>query len=231
MGLADKGVRALRWTVAIAVAVLAVVMLPRLTSDRPPFDPNTVPGTQVVWVSAPAGADHGTLELWQRNRLREWKRTFAVPAWVGAEGISTEVGEGRDYTPEGTFGVSEGFGRLPDPAARLPYLTVDPSNTWWWVSDSESPLYNRRYRCAAADCPFDTAVSENLGRTVPQYNHALVIDYNRAPAVPGKGSAFFVHGDIGAATAGCVAVSEDVVRTLLATLQPSKRPVIAIHSG
>ncbi|MCU1647437.1 MAG: Conserved exported protein of unknown function [Nocardia sp.] len=231
MGLADKGLRALRWTVTVAVAVLAVAVLPRLTVDRPPFDPNTVPGMQVVWVTAPAGADRGTLELWQRNRLRDWKRTFAVPARVGAEGISSAAGEGRDYTPEGTFALTEGFGRLPDPAALLPYLTVDPSNTWWWVSDSESPLYNRKYRCAEDACPFDTAISENLGRTDPQYNHALVIDYNRFPAVPAQGSAFFVHGDTGAATAGCVAVSEDVVRTLLATLQPSKRPVIAIHSS
>ncbi|MET9486203.1 L,D-transpeptidase family protein [Nocardia sp. NPDC006630] len=231
MGLADKGVRTLRWTIAAAVAVLAVVMLPRLSSDRPPFDPDTVPGTQVVWVTAPAGADHGSLELWQRNRLRDWKRTFAVPAWVGAEGISNRATEGSSRTPEGIFTLTEGFGRLPDAAARLPYLRIDPSNTWWWVSDAESPLYNQKYRCAETACPFDTSAGENLGRVDPQYNHALVIDYNRAPAVPGKGSAFFVHGDVGAATAGCVAVSEDVVRTLLATLQPSKRPVIAIHSS
>jgi L,D-peptidoglycan transpeptidase YkuD (ErfK/YbiS/YcfS/YnhG family) len=31
-----------------------------------------------------------------------------------------------------------------------------------------------------------------------------VIDYNRSPAVPGKGSAFFLHVSTGKPTTGCV---------------------------
>ncbi|MFF2550870.1 L,D-transpeptidase [Nocardia sp. NPDC058058] len=216
---------------AVFVVGLGVALLPRVSTDKPPFDPDSVPGTQVVWVTAPAGEARGTLELWQRNRLRDWKRSFATPAWVGSEGISELAAEGRSFTPKGTFALTEGFGRIPDPAARLPYIAIDRSNTWWWVSDVESPLYNRSFRCASPDCPFDTSLSENLGRTDPQYNHALVIDYNRFPAEPGAGSAFFVHGDIGRPTAGCVAVSEDVVRTLLATLQPSRKPVIGLYTS
>ncbi|MRH87487.1 L,D-transpeptidase family protein [Nocardia sp. SYP-A9097] len=180
---------------AVFVVGLGIALLPRANPDKPPFDPDTVPGTQVVWVTAPAGEARGTLELWQRNRLRDWKRSFAVSAWVGAEGISRHAAEGRAFTPEGTFALTEGFGRLPDPAAQLPYLAIDRSNTLWWVSDPESPLYNR------------------------------------FPAVLGAGSAFFLHGDIGVPTAGCVAVSEDVVRTLLATLQPSRRPVIGMYAS
>lgn len=228
--MAHTGFRVAPWTTALAVAVVALALLPRVSVDRPPFDPDTIPGTQVVWVTAPAGADHGTLTLWQRNRMREWKRTFAVPASIGAQGISPEAREGSAYTPEGIFTLTEGFGRLPDRAARLPYLTVDPSNTWWWVSDVRSPLYNQKYRCAAATCPFDTAAGENLGLTDPQYNHAIVIDYNRSPVVPAEGSAFFLHVGTGKPTAGCVAVSEDVVRTLLSTLQPARKPVIGLHA-
>lgn len=228
--MVNTGFRAVRWWVIAGVVGTLWLMLPGPSGDRPPFDPERVPGTQVVWVTAAAGADHGTLALWQRNRDREWKRTFAVPAWVGAQGISPEAAEGRAYTPEGMFALTEGFGRVPDPAARLPYLTVDASNTWWWVSDSESPWYNRKYQCTERLCPFDTAASENLGRTAPQYNHALVIDYNRSPVVPAAGSAFFLHIGAGKPTAGCVAVSEDVVRTLLGTLQPSRKPVIGLYA-
>ncbi|WP_280240482.1 L,D-transpeptidase family protein [Nocardia abscessus] len=181
-------------------------------------------------MTAPAGADRGTLELWQRNRLRRWERTLAVPAWVGTAGISREAREGAAYTPEGTFALTEGFGRLPDVGAKLPYLSVDPSNTWWWVSDTASPLYNQKYQCAEDGCPFDTSLSENLGRTDPQYNYALVIDYNRFPVVPKQGSAFFVHVEAGRPTAGCVAVGADVMRTLLTTLEPSRKPVIGMYA-
>ncbi|MEU1997796.1 L,D-transpeptidase family protein [Nocardia gamkensis] len=221
----------LRWAVAgilATVAGLGIVLLAEITGSRPPFDPDVVPGTQVVWVTAPAGADRGTLELWQRNRFRRWERTLAVPAWVGSAGISREAREGAAYTPEGTFTLTEGFGRLPGADAKLPYLAVDES--MWWVSDTESPLYNQEYRCAEGECPFDTTLSENLGRTDPQYNYALVIDYNRFPVVPKRGSAFFVHVEVGRPTAGCVAVGDDVMRTLLTTLEPSRKPVIGIYA-
>ncbi|MFI9414771.1 L,D-transpeptidase [Nocardia gamkensis] len=210
------------------VAGFGIVLLTEITGSRPPFDPDVVPGTQVVWVTAPAGADRGTLELWQRNRFRRWERTLAVPAWVGSAGISREAREGAAYTPEGTFTLTEGFGRLPGTDAKLPYLEVDESR--WWVSDTESPLYNQEYRCAEGECPFDTTLSENLGRTDPQYNYALVIDYNRFPVVPKRGSAFFIHVEVGRPTAGCVAVGDDVMRTLLTTLEPSRKPVVGIYA-
>ncbi|WP_036567387.1 L,D-transpeptidase [Nocardia sp. BMG51109] len=216
---------------AVAGVVGAVVLVPRIAGDGPPFDPETVPGTQVVWVTAPPGADHGTLELWQRDASRRWARTLTSPAWLGAQGISDRAREGSDYTPQGTFTITEGFGRLPGPDATLPYLWVDPSDTWWWVSDPASPQYNRKVRCAEADCPFDTARGENLGRTVPEYDRALVIDYNREPVAAGAGSAFFLHVDTGGPTAGCVAVAPDVVRTLLSTLQPSRQPVIGMYTA
>lgn len=220
------------WAVLAAVIVAAglVVVLPRTSGARPPFDPASVPGTQVVWVTAAPGADRGTLELWERGGSGKWERTLATPAWVGKQGISDRAAEGSAYTPEGIFTLTEGFGRSPV-ESKLPYLPVDSSNTWWWVSDPVSPLYNRSYRCAEAECPFDTRAAENLGRTVPQYDYALVIDYNRDPVVAGRGSAFFVHVEAGAATAGCVAVAAEVMRSLLGALQPSRRPVIGMYSS
>ncbi|MER7454031.1 L,D-transpeptidase family protein [Nocardia beijingensis] len=234
--MAEAGTRrgwVLRWTVTwvlVAVAVVGIVSVTGLSGRRPPFDPDAVPGSQVVWVTAPAGADRGTLELWQRKRFRRWERMLAVPAWVGKAGISREAREGAAFTPEGTFALTEGFGRIPHAGAKLPYLSVDPSNTWWWVSDTASPMYNQKYQCAEGECPFDTTLSENLGRTAPQYNYALVIDYNRFPVVPNRGSAFFVHVEVGRPTAGCVAVGDDVMRTLLTTLEPSRKPVIGIYA-
>ncbi|BCK57518.1 L,D-transpeptidase family protein [Nocardia wallacei] len=219
------------WAAAAVLLAAAglVVALPRNSGARPPFDPAAVPGTQVVWVTAAPGADHGTLELWERGPGR-WQQTLTAPAWVGRQGISDRAAEGSAYTPAGIFPLTEGFGRLPVDSG-LPYLSVDSSNTWWWVSDTASPLYNRSFRCAESECPFDTRAAENLGRTAPQYDYALVIDYNRDPVVAGRGSAFFVHVEVGAPTAGCVAVAAEVMRALLGALQPARRPVIGIYSS
>lgn len=230
MRLSATRARAARAAVAVGAALLALIMLPRPASDAPPFDPGRVPGSQVVWVTARAGASHAMLELWERNRLREWKQTFAVRARVGGEGISEHAREGSAYTPQGIFPLTEGFGRRPAPAARLPYLDVGSSDTWWWVSDIESPYYNQRFRCAETACPFDTAAGENLGRTGEAYDYALVIDYNRAPVVPAAGSAFFLHVATDGPTAGCVAVSADVMRSLLTTLHPDHQPVIGMYA-
>ncbi|WP_280382963.1 hypothetical protein [Nocardia wallacei] len=213
------------WVIATVVVVILAVtgillLVPRLTADEPPFDADAVPGTQVLWVTAPRGADHGTLELWQRGS--RWKRTLSTSAWVGREGISPQAREGSAFTPEGTFTVSEAFGRLADTRSRLPYLPVDSSNTWWWVSDTASPLYNQKYQCLADECPFDTSASENLGETDPQYNYALVIDYNRAPVVEGRGSAFFVHVAVGKPTPGLVAGPGEGMRTQLTTQEAAR---------
>lgn len=213
--------------VAAVAAVFGIAQSPR--PPRPPFDPNMVPGTQVVWVTAPPGADHGVLELWQQNASAQWERTLTTPAWVGAQGISNLAHEGSAYTPAGIFPLTEGFGRKSDVTADLPYLAIAPSDTWWWVSDSESPLYNQKYRCHENDCPFDTTVSENLGSFDPQYDYALVIDYNRFPTVPTLGSAFFLHVEDGGPTAGCVAITAEAMRTLVTTLRSASTPAIALY--
>ena len=57
------------------------------------------------------------------------------------------------------------------------------------------------------------------------------IDYNRWPAVPGKGSAFFLHVTNGAPTAGCVAVPQASLLAIMKWLNPAARPLISIGVG
>ncbi len=96
------------------------------------------------------------------------------------------------------------------------------------MSDVDSPLYNTRQNCARQNCPFDTARSEQLGAITPEYAHAVVIDYNRSPAVPGAGSAFFLHVAGGAPTAGCVSIDASALIRLIRWLDPAQSPAIAI---
>ncbi|MGY2061289.1 L,D-transpeptidase family protein, partial [Nocardia gipuzkoensis] len=118
------------------------------------------------------------------------------------------------------------FGRQPDPGGRMPYREVGESD--WWVSDSASPQYNTFQHCDPGTCPFDERAGENLGQAGESYDYAVVIGYNTDRPVPGAGSAFFVHVDAGARSAGCVEVPRESMIALLRWLDPARSPTISI---
>jgi L,D-peptidoglycan transpeptidase YkuD (ErfK/YbiS/YcfS/YnhG family) len=194
--------------------------------------PLTVPvgrSTQVVTVVARSSSSTtATLTAWQKGPAGWTAVVGPVTARIGAAGVG-RASETTSRTPAGTFPLTEAFGRLADPGTALPYRVVDGNA--WWVSDPASPLYNRFTECARASCPFDTSDGERLLDAGASYDHAVVIDYNRSPVVPGAGSAFFLHVTNGAATAGCVAVPEATLVAILRWLQPSARPLISIGVG
>lgn len=183
---------------------------------------------QVVVVSTPyASATRGTLEAYTWSR-GSFHRTFGpVTAYVGSEG----VGQGSEWhsrTPRGVFTLTEGFGWDSNPGTRMPYRHV--GNSAWWVSDVNAASYNTMQFCRRAACTFDTGASEQLA-SISVYRHAMVIDYNRRPVVPGAGSAFFLHESAGEPTAGCVAISGDALTRVMKWLRPTAHPVISIGIG
>jgi L,D-peptidoglycan transpeptidase YkuD (ErfK/YbiS/YcfS/YnhG family) len=193
-----------------------------------PLPVDAGPSTQVVTVVAPrAGATTAELTAWQRGAAGWSVALGPVPARIGSGGVGA-VREGSTRTPVGVFGLTEAFGRAPDPGTRLPYRVVDGDD--WWVSDVRSPRYNRYARCAPSTCDFDETAGENLVAAGPAYDHAVVIDHNRG-GTPGAGSAFFLHVSTGAATAGCVAIDGDSLAALMRWLDPAASPRIAIGMG
>jgi L,D-peptidoglycan transpeptidase YkuD (ErfK/YbiS/YcfS/YnhG family) len=179
--------------------------------------------TQVVTVVAPSsGSTTATVTAWQLGAGGWTAVVGPVSARIGSDGVGT-ASESLSRTPAGTFTLTEGFGRLADPGTRLPYRAIGPGD--YWVSDA-GPRYNQFYDCAGA-CPSQ----ENLWAAGSAYDYAVVIDYNRRPAVPGAGSAFFLHVTNGAATAGCVAVPETSLVAIMRWLQPSAHPLISIGVG
>jgi L,D-peptidoglycan transpeptidase YkuD (ErfK/YbiS/YcfS/YnhG family) len=185
--------------------------------------------TQVVTVvAASSRSTTATLTAWQLGPAGWTAVVGPVTAHIGAAGVG-RASETTSRTPAGTFGLTEGFGRLGDPGTALPYRVIDGNS--WWVSDPGSRLYNTFTECARAACPFDTTAGEHLFDAGASYDHAVVIDYNRWPATPGAGSAFFLHVTNGAATAGCVAVPAGTLVAIMRWLQPSAHPLISIGVG
>lgn len=186
---------------------------------------------QVITVRvSSASATSGVLEAWKWSpKLGDYRRVLGpVVAYVGADGVG-KASEYSSRTPAGVFAITEAFGRAANPGTQVPYRQVDSSD--WWVSDVGSAKYNTFQHCPLGrSCGFDKGASEQLG-AISLYEYAAVIDYNRRPAVPGKGSAFFLHVTAYEPTQGCVSIEKSTLVRLLTWLKPSRSPVISIGIG
>jgi len=184
--------------------------------------------TRVITVVASStGSTTARLQAWTKAAGGGWlPYGSAVTAHVGSQGLTTRPSESKSATPIGSFTLTQAFGARADPGTGLPYFQTDSRD--WWVSDSNSSHYNQHYRCSAGSCPFNTGAGENLLDAGFVYNYAVVIDYNRFPVHAGAGSAFFLHVTNGQSTAGCVAIPQDRLVSLMHWLTPGTHPRIVI---
>jgi L,D-peptidoglycan transpeptidase YkuD (ErfK/YbiS/YcfS/YnhG family) len=127
------------------------------------------------------------------------------PARVGYHGLTAHRREGDGTTPLGTFAVGRiVFGLDANPGLRLPYHRLRCGD--WWDGDPASSTYNSfRHVACGATPPFKGA-SEALWQNRIAYREFAFIAYNADPALPGLGSAIFLHDDTGRATNGCVSL-------------------------
>jgi len=148
------------------------------------------------------------------------RRVFGPwPARVGYHGLSAHHREGDGTTPTGTFALGPTvYGLDPNPGVQLGYHRLRCGD--WWDEDSHSPAYNTFQHVACGTAPPFGGDSEALWRAAVAYREFAVVQYNAAPAVPGRGSAIFLHDDTGHATNGCVSIPRlDLIR-LLERLRP-----------
>jgi len=188
--------------------------------------------TQVVTVTASStSATTATLRAWTKAPGGGWlPKGGPIVARIGSQGMTAHPSESRSATPMGSFTLTQAFGALGDPGTGLPYTRVDLS--YWWISQA-GPLYNTMQRCSGT-CPFNTGSSspnEHLATETPYYNYAVVIDYNRFPVTQGAGSAFFFHVTDGRPTAGCVAIGQSELVSIMRWLSPAAHPRILIGTG
>ena len=143
---------------------------------------------------------------------------------LGRGGIGVKAGEGDGVTPAGAWRLVGGFwraDRMARPATSLPLAPIGPRDMW--SDDPADPLYNHlvtgRRRGVSA---------ERMARADPQYDFVLVTDFNWPDAVPGAGSAIFLHVWRGPsrATAGCVAFSLCDLLWIAARWNPRARVLI-----
>lgn len=166
-------------------------------------------------VRAAPGASKGTLAVGERVH----------PCALGRGGLIDAKREGDGGTPVGRFPLRRLFYR-PDresaPATGLPVLPL--AQDFGWCDDpAAAASYNRLVRL-----PFAPS-HERMWRNDALYDLVVEIGYNDAPAIPGLGSAIFLHlarPDWGP-TEGCVALQRDDLLAVLAAAGPESAIEIA----
>ncbi len=219
-------------------------------ASRDPF----VGSTQLIVVATSNwSAVKGQLQRFERVSVHEPWRPFGepIPIVVGRNGMGWGIGlvaaddpnvrlssdpakkEGDGKSPAGIFdlGTVFGYSDRPLPGLKLPYLTLTESIEC--VDDVNSKYYNRIVDRSAV--PADWNSSEHMRDTGESYRWGIVVDHNRTIArrnqgvpQPGGGSCIFLHiwHDHNQGTAGCTAMPQMDLETLLTWLDPKCRPLL-----
>ncbi len=148
---------------------------------------------------------------------------LALPVALGRAGVKANKREGDGATPRGRFRLTRLWWRAdrhPHPATRLPARRIAPQDGW-----CEDPA-DRRYNKPVKVPPGSKA--DRLMRKDDLYDFIIEIDHNTRPCVAGRGSAVFIHVARSgfAPTAGCVALTMNSLRRLLARVGPRTRIMV-----
>lgn len=138
----------------------------------------------------------------------------AFDCTLGRAGVASvaDKKEGDGKTPLGKFMLRQVLyraDRVPKPDTGLTVEALSPETGW--CEDPAHADYNKKIILPHA------SVHDRMTRDDHLYDYTVVIGYNDAPVVPGKGSAIFLHLAHPAftPTAGCVGVrAEDMARIL-----------------
>jgi D-alanyl-D-alanine dipeptidase len=199
---------------------------------------------QLVVVTTSAwGATQGVLRRFERSNQHDaWHETGAATAIVtGRTGLAWGVGfdaldadgsaphkhEGDGKSPAGAFALDTVFGFAPRDSmswVHLPYVPLTSAVDC--VDDTSSSHYNTVVSKAGVSA-VDWSSAEHM-REIGVYRYGVIVGYNAARPVRGRGSCIFLHIWSGATstTAGCTAFDVVALRELIAWLDPRRRPLL-----
>jgi L,D-peptidoglycan transpeptidase YkuD (ErfK/YbiS/YcfS/YnhG family) len=148
---------------------------------------------------------------------------FQFPCALGKGGATIKKREGDGSTPLGTFRLRRLWYRADQirrPLTGLMIRQTKPRDGW-----CDEPRH-RRYN-KPVQLPF-AASHEKMWRDDSLYDCVIEIGWNDQPAIPGRGSAIFMHIARSGykPTEGCVALSAKSMNKLIRRIGPKTRIVI-----
>lgn len=161
-----------------------------------------------------------------RNGLA-WGLGLVPPSKLAANASAGPVKrEGDGKAPAGLFNLGTVFGYAAQKPAgwKMHYTVLTP--TVECVDDASSTFYNQVVDRAAVKP--DWGSSEKMRSMDGLYRWGLVIDDNTDPVTHGSGSCIFMHIWMGPGvpTSGCTAMPEERLTSILAWLDPARKPLL-----
>ncbi len=230
-------------SIAVAASALALAACARMSVPVPsPSGPgDSGRARQLVVVTTPDwSSTTGTLRRYTRELPGgAWTQVGAtVPIVVGRTGLAwgdeglARAGqpvkhEGDGKSPAGVFPLDTAFGFLPRDsmaALRVPYVMLQPGSDC--VDDGQSAHYNTVVDRALVP-RVDWNSAEHM-RSISVYRIGVIVGYNAAPPVRGRGSCIFLHiwGGPASVTAGCTAMDAGALETLMLWLDRARAPQV-----
>ncbi len=177
---------------------------------------------------------YARVSFWVRtNSTCSFTRKFlTTTARIGYSGTvkGTKREQGSGKTPRGTYTMTEAFGNGPAPDMWLPYHRVKKGD--YWVGDNKSDYYNTLRNKKSGGFRWKLSNvngSEYLPDFKKQYRYVVVINFNRAPDTQQayRGYGIFLHVKSSGATAGCVGITKQQMRTVMAYLKSGDKITIS----
>ena len=143
------------------------------------------------------------------------------PCSVGRGGITSTKREGDGATPVGIHHITGCLYRADRLAPPAPW--AKPIRSYdGWSENPDDPLYNQLVRLP------HRYSHEYLRRGDRLYDIILLTDWNWPDAVPGRGSAIFLHRwrRPGFPTAGCIGFRPDHLAWIAAAAPPGSRLIV-----
>ncbi|MCS0603047.1 L,D-transpeptidase family protein [Streptomyces sp. LP11] len=167
-------------------------------------------GQAVVVYGESPDSPESTAVLYER-RGPSWERTASWPAHNGRLGWTTDHRMDDEQSPVGVFTLTDAGGSLADPGSRLRY----------WQDDNAFVTMLNPGETHTHDFDYVIAIDYNRLRGVPPF------DWSRPDGVE-RGGGIWLHLDHGDGTSACVSLPEAGMKTLLRTLDPTRRPVVVM---
>lgn len=195
----------------------------------------------ILVVSDDFNTTHAVLTRYEKDQNSFVKVGEKIVVNIGRNGLAWGIGEkgftpqtdepvkheGDGRAPAGIFTISKAFGYAPGLKTKMPYLQADKELIC--VDDTQSEYYNKIIAIKKSDNPKSF---EWMRREDDLYKIGLVIEHN-TQAKKGAGSCIFFHirRSPDAPTAGCSAMREDDLETIIKWLDPAKDPKVVQIPG
>ena len=225
----------------LGIAAIAAWLALSFTPSNPLDGSNQL----VLVLATTARSNKAVLQFFDRDG-DTWRFSFSCSAVIGRNGVAWGRGlhsdrdrtdgdpvkvEGDGASPQGAFPLVHAYGYPPPTQVRISFPYTQSGPDLICCDDPGSRYYNEIVNVTGKKLdPARLPSHEKMLRSDDLYKYAVLVGHNTRRPKPGAGSCIFIHlwRNFNSPTAGCTAISEGDMLTLLSELDIDKNPVMVL---